>query len=174
MSEFVPRTSTNSHLPPIHFQHSTSNFQHSPNRGSGVGLGTFGEDATGENNTFAADARMGPDVAPELISACGHEGTLVGHANLAGIVAEVAKDAPATHVDVVLKHGVANISEVRNKHAVAQDAALNFHSIANDAAIANAHLATDVGIGANGAIFADAHMPLYHGAGFDNGAFAQL
>ena len=67
-----------------------------------IGLGVRGKHAAGQDNTLAADAGMGADVAAQFIAAGGRQNAVVGHTDFCGIMSEVAEDASSSHVDVVL------------------------------------------------------------------------
>ena len=132
------------------------------------------QDTAGQNHAFAPNTAVCPHVAPQFITARGCEFAIVQHADFCGIVPKITKDAPTTHIDIILQPRVADVGEVRHEHGVAQHTAFDFHRIADNAVITNTDLTAQVSIGAYAAIFTDAHMALYHRAGFNDGALAEL
>ena len=132
------------------------------------------QNTTGQNHAFAPNAAVGAHIATQFISPRGGQFAVVQHADFCGIMPEIAENAPTTHINIVLQPRVADVGEVRHEHGVAQHAVFDFHSIADNAVITNTDLTAQVSIGAYAAIFTDAHMPLYHRAGFNDGALAEL
>ena len=73
---------------------------------------------------------------------------------------EIAENAPAAHIHIIADDGIANVAEVRHKDLTAQQAALHLHRIADNTVIAYGGFAAQVGIRADAAASAYAHMPL--------------
>lgn len=141
---------------------------------AGVGLSMGWQNTAGQNHAFTPNAAVGAHIAPQFITPRGREFAIVQHADFRGIMPEIAENAPTAHIDIILQPRVANVGEVRHEHGVAQHAAFDFHSIADNAVITNTDLTAQISIGAYAAIFTDAHMTLYHRAGFNDGALAEL
>lgn len=117
---------------------------------------------------------MGSNVTPELLPPGAAEFPLPWHANFPCIMPEIAENATAADIDVILKHRVANVAEVGNGNIVADDAAFNLYSVANAAVVPYARFAAQISVGTYGAMPTNAHVPFNDTACLDDGALAQL
>lgn len=143
------------------------------NRAASIAPSVGRKDASRENDAVAPYAAAMPDVGAEFVATRAAKLTCPRHANFSCIMAKVAQNAAATDVDIILKDAISEVAEVGYKDLVAKDAIFDFYRMSNAAIISNVTESAKVGIGANAAIFSNAHMSLDERARFNDRACAQ-
>ena len=86
---------------------------------------------------------------------------------------KIAEDTATAQVDILAQDAVPHITEVGNGRAIADDATLDLHGVADPAAVPHDAEPPQVGIRADDAPAADAHIPLDNRTRLDDGTLAQ-
>ena len=139
---------------------------------AGEGRGAWAEFATGVEGGVDASVNVGADDGAELSATGVDEITLDGGAMIGSIVAEVGGDGSGSEVGFGTDVAVADVAEMTDGSAVAEDGVFDFDTLADVAVVADTCGATEIAVGADLAVLSDDDASFDEDAGEDFGPFA--
>ena len=139
---------------------------------AGEGGGARAEFATGVEGGIDAGVNVGADDGAELSATGVDEIACDSGAMIGSIVAEVGGDGSSSEVGLGTDVAVADVAEMTDGSAVAEDGVFDFDALADVAVVADARGATEIAVGADLAVLSDDDASLDEDSGEDFGPFA--
>jgi hypothetical protein len=139
---------------------------------AGEGGGAWAEFATGVEGGVDAGMNVGADNSSELSSTSVDEIAFDGGAMIGSIVAEVGGDGSGPEVGLGTDVAVADVAEMTDGSALAEDGVFDFDALADVAVVADARGATEIAIGADFTVLSDDDTSFDEDAGEDFGPLA--
>ena len=134
--------------------------------------GAWAEFATGVEGGVDTGMNVGADNSSELTATSVDEIAFDGGAMIGSIVAEVGGDGSGSEVGLGTDVAIADVAEMTDGSAVAEDGVFDFDALADVAIVADARGATEIAVRADFAVLSDDDASFDEDAGEDFGPFA--